>query len=139
MRRPQRPVTGPRPKRERDPQRRRNRRRGSPKNKSASKSTASATISTVVMRVCYPTRGDGKRSGVSKGRLLVPSPEPELATATRKLEMSEVIEPGVPSDVDAVVKAVDGQYQEWFATLGELVRIPSVSGDPAHAVDVERS
>src|SRR2546429_9769472 len=45
----------------------------------------------------------------------------------------------MPSDVEAVVKAVDGQYQEWLATLGELVRIPSVSGDPAHAVDVERS
>jgi acetylornithine deacetylase/succinyl-diaminopimelate desuccinylase-like protein len=53
--------------------------------------------------------------------------------------MSEVIEPSVPSDVEAVVKAVGGQYQEWLATLGELVRIPSVSGDPAHAVDVERS
>src|SRR5207245_3140673 len=53
--------------------------------------------------------------------------------------MSEVVEPSVPSDVEAIVKAVDGQYQEWLATLGELVRIPSVSGDPAHAVDVERS
>jgi acetylornithine deacetylase/succinyl-diaminopimelate desuccinylase-like protein len=43
------------------------------------------------------------------------------------------------SDVEAVAQAVDGQYREWFATLGEMVRIPSVSGDPAHTVDVERS
>jgi acetylornithine deacetylase/succinyl-diaminopimelate desuccinylase-like protein len=41
--------------------------------------------------------------------------------------------------MDAVVRAVDEQYREWLATLGELVRIPSVSGDPAHTVDVERS
>jgi acetylornithine deacetylase/succinyl-diaminopimelate desuccinylase-like protein len=45
----------------------------------------------------------------------------------------------VPYDVDAVVRAVDEQYPEWLATLEELVRIPSVSGDPTHAVDVERS
>ena len=38
-----------------------------PKNKRASTSTASATISTVVMRVCYPTRGVGKLAGVSNG------------------------------------------------------------------------
>ena len=43
------------------------------------------------------------------------------------------------SDVDAVTRAVDSQYDEWLATLGDMVRIPSVSGDPAHAVDVERS
>jgi acetylornithine deacetylase/succinyl-diaminopimelate desuccinylase-like protein len=43
------------------------------------------------------------------------------------------------SDVDAVTQAVDSQYAEWLATLGEMVRIPSVSGDPAHATDVERS
>ena len=65
MRRPQRPVTRPRPKCEREAQRRRNRGRGSPKKKRASTTTASATISTVIMRVCYPTRGDEKRSGVS--------------------------------------------------------------------------
>src|SRR3954452_18446139 len=53
--------------------------------------------------------------------------------------VSEVVEPSAPSDVEAIVKAVDGQYQEWLATLGELVRIPSVSGDPAHAADGERS
>src|SRR5205823_12459462 len=53
--------------------------------------------------------------------------------------MSEVVEPSVPYDVEAVVNAVDGQYQEWLATLGELVGIPSVSGDAAHVVDVERS
>src|SRR5262245_7471178 len=43
------------------------------------------------------------------------------------------------SDVDAVTQAVDSQYAEWLATLADMVRIPSVSGDPAHAVDVERS
>src|SRR5882757_6720593 len=118
MRRPHRPVTGPRPKRERDPQRRRNRGRGMPKNKSASTSTASATISTVVMRVCYPTRGGGKRPGVSS--------------------RGDWYRRCVPSDVDPVVKAVDGQYQEWLATLGELVRIPSVSGDPPPAGDAAR-
>jgi acetylornithine deacetylase/succinyl-diaminopimelate desuccinylase-like protein len=53
--------------------------------------------------------------------------------------VKEVTKPGVPYDVDAVVQAVDDQYREWLATLGELVRIPSVSGDPARAVDVERS
>jgi cysteinylglycine-S-conjugate dipeptidase len=53
--------------------------------------------------------------------------------------VGEVAEPSIPYDVDAVARAVDDQYREWLATLGELVRIPSVSGDPAHAVDVERS
>jgi cysteinylglycine-S-conjugate dipeptidase len=53
--------------------------------------------------------------------------------------VKEVAEPTVPHDIDAVVRAVDDQYREWLATLGELVRIPSVSGDPAHAIDVERS
>lgn len=42
-------------------------------------------------------------------------------------------------DVEAVAQAVDSQYPEWLAVLEEMVRIPSVSGDPAHAVDVERS
>jgi hypothetical protein len=37
------------------------------------------------------------------------------------------------------MRAVDEQYHEWLATLAELVRIPSVSGDPAHAIDVERN
>jgi len=46
---------------------------------------------------------------------------------------------GVMSDVDAVTGAVDRQYAEWLATLTDMVRIPSVSGDPTHAVDVERS
>jgi acetylornithine deacetylase/succinyl-diaminopimelate desuccinylase-like protein len=50
----------------------------------------------------------------------------------------DVMETGTP-DVDAVVQAVDDQYQEWLATLAALVRIPSVSGDPTHATDVERS
>jgi acetylornithine deacetylase/succinyl-diaminopimelate desuccinylase-like protein len=53
--------------------------------------------------------------------------------------VNEVVEPPVPYDVDAVVRAVDDQYREWLATLGELVRIPSVSGDPGQAIDVERS
>jgi acetylornithine deacetylase/succinyl-diaminopimelate desuccinylase-like protein len=53
--------------------------------------------------------------------------------------VKEVVEPSAPYDIDAVVRAVDDQYREWLATLGELVRIPSVSGDPAHVVDVERS
>ena len=75
MRRPQRPVTGPRPKREREPQRRRNRRRGSPKKKRASTSTASATISRVIMRVCYPTHGDEKRADLRARGRLVPSLE----------------------------------------------------------------
>src|SRR5512144_1640806 len=43
------------------------------------------------------------------------------------------------ADVEAVAQAVDSQYPEWLAALEEMVRIPSVSGDPAHAVDVERS
>jgi len=51
----------------------------------------------------------------------------------------EEIEPIVPYDVDAVVRTVGEQYREWLATLIELVRIPSVSGDPTHKVDVERS
>jgi hypothetical protein len=41
--------------------------------------------------------------------------------------MTDVIEPSVPYDVDAVVRAVEKQYQEWLATLEELVRTPSVS------------
>jgi len=53
--------------------------------------------------------------------------------------VKEVVEPSVPYDIDAVVRGVDDQYREWLATLGELVRIPSVSGDPGHAIDVERS
>jgi cysteinylglycine-S-conjugate dipeptidase len=53
--------------------------------------------------------------------------------------VTETIEPRVPHDVDAVCRAVDDQYREWLATLQELVRIPSVSGDPSHTVDVERS
>jgi acetylornithine deacetylase/succinyl-diaminopimelate desuccinylase-like protein len=53
--------------------------------------------------------------------------------------VSEAAEREIPYDVDAVVRAVDDGYREWLATLRELVRIPSVSGDPAHAVDVERS
>jgi cysteinylglycine-S-conjugate dipeptidase len=44
-----------------------------------------------------------------------------------------------PYDVDVVGQAVDDQYGEWLAALRELVRIPSVSGDQSHAVDVERS
>jgi acetylornithine deacetylase/succinyl-diaminopimelate desuccinylase-like protein len=43
------------------------------------------------------------------------------------------------SDVDAATEAVDTQYREWLATLDGMVRIPSVSGDPARAADVERS
>jgi cysteinylglycine-S-conjugate dipeptidase len=53
--------------------------------------------------------------------------------------VNDAIDPRVPHDVDAVVRAVDEQYREWLATLEELVRIPSVSGDPVHTVDVERS
>src|SRR5215216_4693269 len=128
MWRPQRPLTGPRPKREREPQRRRARRRGMPKKKRARTSTANATISTVIMWVCYPTSCDGKR----------PAGRP-ASDWYRRAAMSEVVDPSVPYDVEAVVQAVDAQYQEWLATLGELVRIPSVSGDPAHVVDVERS
>jgi acetylornithine deacetylase/succinyl-diaminopimelate desuccinylase-like protein len=43
------------------------------------------------------------------------------------------------SDVEAVTQTVHSQHSEWLAALGEMVRIPSVSGDPAHATDVERS
>jgi acetylornithine deacetylase/succinyl-diaminopimelate desuccinylase-like protein len=43
------------------------------------------------------------------------------------------------SEIDAVEQAVSSQYTEWLSTLAEMVRIPSISGDPAHAVDVERS
>ena len=41
--------------------------------------------------------------------------------------------------VEAIAQAVDSQYTEWLATLCDMVRIPSVSGDPAHAADVQRS
>ncbi len=65
-----------------------------------------------------------------------PGHERRHGTVTR---VSEPAERTLPYDVDAVVHAVDTGYHEWLATLRELVRIPSVSGDPAHAVDVERS
>jgi cysteinylglycine-S-conjugate dipeptidase len=53
--------------------------------------------------------------------------------------VQDAIESSVPYDVEAVVQAVDDQYREWLGTLAELVRIRSVSGDPSHTVDVERS
>jgi len=68
-----------------------------------------------------------------------PETKPPDRWYRRDVKQKEVVEPTVPYDVDAVVHAVDEQYREWLATLGELVRIPSVSGDPTHAVDVERS
>ena len=35
--------------------------------------------------------------------------------------------------------AVSELRQDWFDELGELLRIPSVSADPAHQADVERA
>ena len=72
------------------------------------------------MPVCYPAPGGGKRR----------RREPEEAVGTVG---------AMTDDIDAVARAVDSQYPAWLATLCDMVRIPSVSGDPTHAVDVERS
>jgi acetylornithine deacetylase/succinyl-diaminopimelate desuccinylase-like protein len=79
------------------------------------------------MSTCYPGVEQGKPAGRPGGKALY------LRRVTKQTEAV------LPADVDAVARAVDDQYAEWLAMLRELVRIPSVSGDPAHAVDVERS
>jgi len=43
------------------------------------------------------------------------------------------------TDTDAVLAAVDGNYDDEVAALCDLVRIPSISADPDHTADVQAS